>query len=179
LILEQFLILADSGSTIQTPNGAITDENVADVRLALEGRMGVCAAAIQVRGQTALPRHVTVLSSAGACKNVGSSWADVVSEDLVQGIETNLEEFPGILSTTIMIDGRDKSVEQPFVQVESALAMMDYSNTSYIWLGTVSGDRITFRPDVRVLDSWPEWAAPPKKKNLEKCRIEVIAKAAG
>lgn len=179
VILEQFLILADSGATIQTANGPITGENVDDQRRALETRLGLCTSAIQVRGQAELPQHLALHTSTSQCEQAGSGWADLISGDLVEEIEVFQEEFPGILSTTIILDGRTRNVEQPLVVVENSLAMMDYSNTSYLWLGVVTGDRIELRPDIGVLTSWPEWATPPKKKDLQKCRIELAAGVPG
>jgi len=173
--LEQFLVLAEGGATVQTPEGTITSDNVMEYRERIEGRINVYRSAIEERGFSKLPRALRLDSSTKECKRVGSGWAGLLLESDLETIEVAQTGYAAELVTKVDFSGVKREISQPVTVVETALAMTDYSNSSYTWIGRLSSSKIEFRPALENLDSWPDWASPPKKKDLEKCLIVLSA----
>lgn len=58
---------------------------------------------------------------------------------------------------------------------ESRLVLMDPLNSDYYINGRIEDGRIKLSPDTRVLDAWPGWAGPPDRRDIEDCRVELVA----
>ncbi|NIN36194.1 MAG: hypothetical protein GTO60_14290, partial [Gammaproteobacteria bacterium] len=57
--------------------------------------------------------------------------------------------------------------------VESAMIIRDGINSSYFFRGQVKNKQIIIKPDPSVLETWPNWAGPPSRKDLKKCKITL------
>ena len=68
---------------------------------------------------------------------------------------------------------KKNNFENPVVIVEAAIFVLDVMSSDYGFRGKVKGEVISLKPDESVLKGWPEWANPPRKKDLRKCTITL------
>ena len=53
------------------------------------------------------------------------------------------------------------------------MAFDDPGNSDYSLVAEIEDGKIVVKPDPRVLDTWPQWAGPPKRKDLSNCTVTL------
>ena len=172
------LSLAEGGSTIQTPEGTIDQGNVQQYRERFEARLAIYRAAIEQRGYESFAGNYDA-SATESCSRAGSAWAGLVSDGTVRGVEIVQEGFAIQLMTRFELNGEIQSIETQPVAVESVMTFDDFGNSDYSLVGEIEDGKIVVKPDDRVLDTWPQWASPPKRDDLNDCRVTLQAAADG
>ena len=172
------LSLAEGGSTIQTPEGTIDQGNVQQYRERFEARLAIYRAAIEQRGYESFAGNYDA-SATESCSRAGSAWAGLVSEGAVRGVEIVQEGFAIQLMTRFELNGEIQSIETQPVAVESVMTFDDFGNSDYSLVGEIEDGKIVVKPDDRVLDTWPQWANPSKRDDLNDCRVTLQAAADG
>ncbi len=167
-----FLFAAEGGGTIQTPEGTIDKSNVHQYRERFEARLKIYRAAIEQRGYESFVGNYDA-SATESCSRAGSAWAGVVSEGAVRGVEIVQQGFAIQLTTKYEVDGEIQSFETQPVAVESVMTFDDPGNSDYSLVAEVEDGKIVVKPDPRVLDTWPQWAGPPKRKDLSNCTVTL------
>ncbi len=79
------------------------------------------------------------------------------------------------LKTQFEVDGEIQSFETQPVAVESVMTFDDPGNSDYSLVGEIEDGKIVVKPDDRVLDTWPQWAGPPKREDLRNCVVTLQA----
>ena len=174
-LMESYLVLfaAEGGGTIlQTPEGTIDQGNVQQYRERFEARLAIYRAAIEQRGYESFAGNYDA-SATESCSRAGSAWAGLVSEGAVRGVEIVQEEFAIQLTTRYEVDGEIQGVETQPVAVESVMTFDDFSNSDYSLVGELEDGKIVVKPDDSVLDTWPQWANPPRREDLSNCTVTL------
>ena len=89
------------------------------------------------------------------------------------------EGFAIQLTTQFEVDGEIQSIETQAVAVESVMTFDDFGNSDYSLVGEIEGGNIVVKRDDRVLDTWPQWAGPPKREDLRNCIVTLQAATVG
>ena len=173
-----FLFAAEGGGTIQTPEGTIDKSNVHQYRERFEARLALYRAAIEQRGYESFAGTYDA-SATESCSRAGSAWAGLVSEGAVDGVEIVQEGFAIQLTTKFEVDGEIQSFDTEPVAVESVMTFDDPGNSDYSLVGEIEDSRIVVKPDDSVLDTWPQWANPPKREDLNNCTITLQVSSDG
>ena len=172
------LSLAEGGSTIQTPEGTIDQGNVQQYRERFEARLAIYRAAIEQRGYESFAGNYDA-SATESCSRAGSAWAGLVSEGAARGVEIVQEGFAIQLTTRFELDGEIQSIETQPVAVESVMTFDDFGNSDYSLVGEIEDGKIVVKPDDNVLDTWPQWANPPKREDLRNCTVTLEVSSNG
>ena len=64
-------------------------------------------------------------------------------------------------------------VSNPATVVESAIVMNEATSSDCFFTGEIKDPIIILRPYVSVLDTWPEWARPPSRRDLKNCTVTL------
>ena len=75
-------------------------------------------------------------------------------------------------------EGRQGTLRNRAAVVESSIAIADSMNSDSFSTGSLEGSELVVRPDVRVLDSWPEWAGRPQEEDVLGCAV-ILTRVAG
>ena len=164
--------LAEGGSTIQTPEGTIDQGNVQQYRERFEARLAIYRAAIEQRGYESFAGNYDATATE-TCSRAGSAWAGLVAEGAARGVEIVQEGFAIQLMTRFELNGEIQSIETQPVAVESVMTFSDFGNSDYSLVGEIEDGKIVIKPDDRVLDTWPQWANPPKREDLSDCTVTL------
>ena len=74
---------------------------------------------------------------------------------------------------TVEREGKEISLTHPAAVAESAVAVNKATNSDYYFQSEIMNSAIVFKPDVNVLKTWPQWAKPPNRKDLDNCVITL------
>lgn len=173
-MLNNILPAAEQGVTIHSPEGTITKENAASFRTRFENRLAIYKDAIQQRGNFTLAASYRLVSVSKSCSKSRSDWASLVAGKEFIDLQISQAGFEGDMNSRFNIEGSVKSFAMPIVVVETAIYFVDFLNSDYGWSGSVSEAGMEVWPLPDVVDSWPKWASPPKKKDLKNCVISFV-----
>lgn len=161
--------------TFQIGDLVIGPENREQVRAEFQAKLASVHEAIARRGTANVAGDYS-MKATRACRKIPSMWA--------QGIATKELGNPSILQSehecqiVQMVDfnGREP-LETPAVIVEDKIILADLMNTDFLFVGQVKGRVIEFQPDSDfILDAWPDWVNPPKRKDLDGCKVTLTKK---
>jgi TPR repeat protein len=170
-----FIDLADSGINIQAGGRTINKDNAAEVRKELEAQVALCREAIERRGSADIAGTYRV-SWTPECEQSKSAWAGLIIADHVAEIVISQTGCDAMLVYEWELEGDRTPIETPVFVVGSAFTFQDFMNSDYVFVGSVEKDTILIRPDTDlVLSAWPQWAGPPKKRNLDRCEVTLVA----
>jgi hypothetical protein len=170
--LYAFLPMVESGMTIHTPEGKVTRGNVAKIRRNLEERLAVYRTEIESRGYVELSGVYSVRVTP-PCAHT-QSWLIMIESQSAEEVEISQITFEFKLSHKISHEGRQFNNVMEGVVVEDQISFRDSMNSDFVFIGSVEGRTITIRPDTdAVLASWPNWAGPPKRKDLNACVVTL------
>ena len=93
-----------------------------------------------------------------------------VQSGLFTEIKIDQQGADATLTFSGMFEGRPMTETRTAAVVESSVAIGDVA-ADYFSLGELKDLKLIFRPDVRVLTGWPDWAYPPKREDILECRV--------
>ena len=68
---------------------------------------------------------------------------------------------------------KEMSIGNPAAIAATAIAVIDAMNSEYYFQGAIKDHAIVLKPNISVLNTWPKWASPPSRGNLENCTITL------
>jgi hypothetical protein len=177
--IDTILMLTDFADGVQMPSITyhigdlvIGPENREEVRAEFRSKLVSVHEAIERRGSASVAGDYTIKATR-ACRKIQSMWA--------QGVATKELGKPTILQNdhecqiVQLIDfNGSEPLETPAVIVEDTIIFADLMNTDFIFVGHARGSVIEIAPDADfILDAWPDWVNPPKRKDLEGCKVTL------
>ncbi len=108
-----------------------------------------------------------------SCSRSNSIFAAILQEQKQVAIEIRQKEMNALIVISVSHEGGEVDVSNPAAVVESAIAVNEAANSDYFFRGEVNNSMIVIRPEVSVLKTWPKWANPPTRKDLEDCIITL------
>ena len=177
--IDTILMLTDFAGGEQMPSITyhvgdlvIGPENREQVRADFQAKLASVHEAIARRG-TADAAGGYEMKATRACRRIQSMWA--------QGVANKELGKPTILQNghecqivqSIDFNGVEP-LETPAVIVEDTLVFADLMNTDFLFVGHIQGNTVEIQPDTDfILDAWPDWVNPPKRKDLDNCRVTL------
>lgn len=171
-LTEKIIPAAEEGATFHLPGKLINKSNVQEYRKKYEKRLSIYNEAIGMRGYKNVSGRYRG-STTESCQRIKSLWVGVIHEGSLSGIEISQDGFEAQILIRIEHEGRKMSLKNPAAIVESAISVVDASNSDYYFKGVITEEQIVIRPKVSVLDTWPQWAGPPSRDDLENCTITL------
>lgn len=160
---------------IHTPEGTIDEKSAAKQRVEFEKRMRAYRHAIEQRGFQDFSGEYKLSSIEPSCARTGSLLLGGAQEGIFEKYEIKQDSFELTLSVTLKAELSQRPEIGTFdfagVAVESSLVFEDPMNSDYFVDGSGTSGRIEIRPRIDVLKGWPQWASPPKKRDLENCKL--------
>lgn len=167
--------LASDNIQIHTPEGTIDKNSATQRRREFEERDRAYRHAIMQRGFAKLAGNYTLASVSPACERSGSLILAGAREGIFERFEMVQGAFDLTLKVTITPQPGHSAEVSTFeiegVAVESSLVLVDPMNMDYYLKGKAGDDQLEIKPSLDVLESWPSWAGPPKKRDLEICTL--------
>jgi hypothetical protein len=171
LILD-FLPLARRGVTIQLPGETITQSNVEEYRVRYEKRLSSSGEAIKQRGYKTISGSYKG-ETTESCASIGSPWVGIIHKRVQSGIEIVQNGIEAQLIVRVKREGKELSLKNQAAIVESAISVVDEMNSDYFFRGEIKDQAIVIKPNLSVLNTWPQWAGPPSRSDLENCTITL------
>lgn len=166
-------IIPTGGGTLQLGDETITSSNAESYREKYNNRLSLYGDAINKRGYKTVSGLYTSETSE-SCARVQSSWVSLLHESGSHSIELVQDGFEVRFIINAQYEGQDLSTENWSVVAESAIAVLDRMNSDYFFRGIITDENIQIKPHESVLRSWPKWADPPSRSDLEKCTILLM-----
>jgi hypothetical protein len=167
-----FLPLARGGVTIQLPGETITQSNVEEYRVRYEKRLSLDGEAIKQRGYKTISGTYKG-ETTPSCANISSPWVGIIQKQNQSEIEIVQKGMEAQLIVRLNREGKEMSLQNPAAIAESAISIVDEMNSDYFFRGEIQNQAIVIKPNLSVLDTWPKWASPPTRSDLENCTITL------
>ena len=174
LITQHVFPAAEKGVTIQLGNETINKSNVEQYQRRYQERLSIYREAIEQRGYSIIAGTYRGKTTE-ACARIHSAWVGLISEGRANGIEIVQDDFDAQVIVSTEHEGKKLSIRNMAAIAESSIALQDAMNSDYFFLGRIKNKQIEIKPDASVLRSWPRWAGPPSKKDIENCIITLEA----
>ncbi len=110
-----------------------------------------------------------------SCANSNSLLAAAIQQKVETGVEIRQEGFDAQIAISLKQNDEEMSIENRAAIAETAIAVIEATNSDYYFVGEIKDKVIVFKPDVSVLDTWPKWAHPPSRSDLENCTVTLAA----
>lgn len=164
------------GMRIVTPDGAIDAGSAQAEKQKIENRLSIYRRVIQRRGFKLVRGTYSVAEVSPECAASGSMVLSGASKKVFDRIDILGDGFELTLKVHLAPGASEgaapaQSVTLHGAVVESTVVVADLLNSDYFIVGQSSPDRIVLKPAPDVLESWPSWASPPRKSDLEKCTL--------
>lgn len=108
-----------------------------------------------------------------SCENSKSLWAAVIQKQSQTGIEVEQEGIDAQVVINLKHKDKEVSIANSAAIAETAIAVIEATNSDYYFKGEIKDQVIVLEPDVSVLNTWPKWANPPSRSDLENCTITL------
>jgi hypothetical protein len=108
-----------------------------------------------------------------SCAKSNSLFAAAIQERLVTGIEIKQDNIDLQLVISLAQKGKETSIGTTAAIAETAIALIEPMNSDFYFLGEIRDRVIVLKPDVSVLNTWPRWARPPSRSDLEDCIVTL------
>jgi TPR repeat protein len=167
-----FLPAAAAGATIQLPGETITKSNVEEYRGRYEKRLSLYGEAIKQRGYKTISGAYKG-ETTKSCARIQSLWVGVIHERGQSGIEIAQDGIEAQVVLRGKHEGKELNLKNQAAIAESAISVLDAMNSDYFFRGEIKDQVIVIKPNLSVLDRWPEWAGPPSRSDLENCTITL------
>jgi head-tail adaptor len=159
-------------ATVTIGNITINKDNVAEYKAKFEGRLSLYEKAIRQRGFKTVA-GLYKGEATESCVRTNAIWAALIQKQSQKAIEITQEVMDAQVVITVEQEGKEISLKNPAAIAESAIAVNEATNSDYYFRGEIKNKVIVFRPDVSVLNTWPKWAKPPSRRDLEECIITL------
>lgn len=108
-----------------------------------------------------------------SCANSNSLWAAAIQQKMQSGIDIKQEGIDAQIVISVKQNDKVMNIGNAAAVAETAIAVIEATNSDYYFLGEIKDQRIVLKPDVSVLDTWPKWASPPRRNDLEDCAVTL------
>ncbi len=108
-----------------------------------------------------------------SCVRSNAMWAALIQRQNHRAIEITQKDMDAQVIITVEHKGKDVNLKNSAAVAESAMALIEASNSDYYFWGEIRDNVIVFKPDLSVLRTWPKWANPPSQKDLEDCVVTL------
>lgn len=166
------LSAADAGATIQLSGETITKSNVEEYRGRYEKQFSLYREAIKQRGYKTIS-GVYKGETTESCARINSLWVGVIHERSQSTIEIAQDGIEAQVVIKVKHEGKELVLKNQAVIVESAISVVDAMNSDYFFQGEIQDHVVVIKPNLSVLDTWPKWAGPPSRSDLEGCTITL------
>jgi hypothetical protein len=163
---------AKKGVTIRLPGEEITKSNVEEYQRRYQGRLSLYREAIKQRGYKTISGAYKG-ETTEACSRIKSPWVGVIPERGQSGIEIVQDGIEAQVVIRVKHEGKELSLKNQAAIAESAISVLDAMNSNYFFRGEIRDQGIVIKPNLSVLDTWPTWAGPPSRSDLENCTITL------
>lgn len=160
-------------ATVTIGNETINKDNVDEYRAKYENRLQIYEQAIRQRGFKDIQGQYHG-EATESCARSNSFFAGVIKQKKQAAIEIKQEEIDAQIVITIEQEGKEISLTHSAAVAESAVAVNEATNSDYYFRGEVKNSTIVIKPDLMVLKTWPKWANPPSRNDLENCVVRLV-----
>ena len=158
--------------TLKTGGEMIDKNNVDEYLAKYQKQLSLYEEAIRQRGSNDLSGMYQG-EATESCARSNSIFAAAIQGQKQGSIEIRQNNMNALVVVSVLQDGGEFDISNPAAVVESALAVIEASNSDYYFRGQFNKDVIEIKPDVSVLETWPKWANPPSRSDLEGCVITL------
>lgn len=150
----------------------VNKDNVNEQLSKLEKQFSVYEEAIEVRGYSDVAGTYKG-EATKSCAKSNSVFAAAIQNQLVTAIEIRQDGIDAQLTIRLKQKDKEMSVGTSAAIAENAFAMVEPMNSDFYFMGEVKDRVIVLKPDVSVLKTWPGWARPPSRSDLEDCMVTL------
>ena len=167
------LVSAGARATIHIQGATINKDNVEEYKAKYEKRLALYEEAIKQRGFKTISGEYKG-EAAESCARSNSIWAAVIQKQQQSGIEIIQDGIEAQIVIEFTQKDMEMSIKNPAAIAESAISVVDAMNSDYFFRSEIKDNVIVFKPNLVVLDTWPKWADPPSRSDLENCTITLV-----
>ena len=174
LKIAESAVFYESGPTMILKIGGetVNKDNVEEFRAKYRNRLALYTEAIEQRGYANIAGTYTGKATE-SCARSNSLLAAVIQQKSHTGIEIKQEGIGAQIVIKFKKNDQEKSIANPAAIAETAIVLVDAANSSYDFKGEIKDQVIVLKPDVSVLNTWPKWAKPPSRDDLENCTVTL------
>jgi hypothetical protein len=171
-VLKEFIPYVEMGvvQNLHVGGERITAKNVSSYRAAYKKRLRIYKKAIQRRGVMSL-QGTYLAEATESCARAGSTWMAMVQNGDVTQVRVNQDNIEATFEVIYEHKGESRTLQNRAAVVESSIAIADSMNSDSFSIGELRDGELVIQPDVRVLDSWPEWAGRPERDDIIACAV--------
>ena len=166
------LVPAGARATLHIGEVTINKDNVDEYKQRFEQRLSIYERAIRQRGYKDISGMYKG-EATESCSRIGSIFTALIQEQRQEAIEIRQNDMNALIVISVKHDDAEVDVSNPAAVVESAIAVNEATNSDYYLRGEFMNDAVVIKPDVSVLKTWPKWANPPSRRDLEECNITL------
>lgn len=171
-IVKFYIPIAEKGVRVRMPGESITldKNNAASYRKKYERRLLIYEDSMVKRGAKNIAGKYRGKATQ-SCRRSQSMWDFLEHSEHRKGIVIIQKGNHAKIEFMVVREGRTIHMNSPAVVVESTVVAIDPMNSSYFYYGKMTDQGIVFKPDPKVLKSWPKWANPPSLNDIQNCSI--------
>ena len=158
--------------TINAGGEMIDKDNVDEYLAKYQKQLSLYEEAISQRGSNDISGMYQG-EATESCSRSNSIFAAAIQSQKQGAVEIRQNNMNALVVVSVLQDGGEFDVSNPAAVVESALAVIEATNSDYYFRGQFNNGVIEIKPDVSVLETWPKWANPPSRNDLEECVITL------
>ncbi len=171
-MMEEIIPMVEKGFTIILPEGKLTKRKARRYKKEYFIRFSIYAEAIIERGYKTIAGSYQRRGSK-SCKRIRSALNDSKYACMTSDVEIQQDGYEARLIVRFEHEGKEITLEHPMIVVETAVMVMDATNSDYFFRGEIKGKKIVLKPELSVLAGWPKWAGPPLEQDLRECTITL------
>ena len=150
----------------------VNNDNVDEYVAKYQEQLSLHEGAIRQRGFKTIAGQYTGKATE-SCARSNAMWAALIQSQRHRAIEITQEDMDAQVNITVEHKGKEVNVKNRAAVAESAMALVEASNSDYYFRGAIKDNIIVFKPDLSVLRTWPKWANPPSQRDLEQCVVTL------
>ena len=166
------LVPTGARATIHIGGVTINKDNVDEYQVKFERRLSLYEQAIRQRGYKTIS-GLYKGEATESCARSNSIFAALIQQQKQESIEITQDDMDAQIIITAKHDDKEVSITNPAAVAESVIAVNEATNSDYFFRGEIKNNVIVFKPHVSVLDTWPKWANPPSRRDLEECIVTL------
>lgn len=159
-------------ATVTIGNTTINKSNVEEYKAKYGERLLLYREAIEQRGFKTVAGKYSGKATE-SCARSNALWAALIQQQGHKAIEITQEEMDAEVIIFFEREGKERSLKNQAAVADSGMALNEMTNSDYYFKGEVRDNIIVFKPDLSVLRTWPKWAGPPDRKDLEDCAVTL------
>ena len=150
----------------------VDKDNVDELLAKYQKQLSLYEEAIKQRGYAKIA-GVYKGEATKSCAKSNSLWAAAIQQKLQTGVEIKQEGIDAQIVISLKQNDKEVSIENSAAIAETAIAVIDAMNSDYFFQGEIKDQVIVLKPDVSVLNTWPKWANPPSRNDLDNCTVTL------